>query len=31
MKIKKSEEDKIFLQSKIKEHTDKIKQYGIYV
>lgn len=31
MKLKKSEEDKLFLNSKIREYNDKVKQYGLYV
>jgi len=31
MKLKKSEEDKLFLNSKIREYGEKIKQYGLYV
>lgn len=31
MKLKKSDEDKLFLNSKIREYTDKIKQFGLYV
>ena len=30
MKIKKSEEEKLMLNSKLKEYSDKISQYGLY-